>query len=63
MVNPEPNLIPPKTKPTFPPKKTKKLKLDAEVKGQHKISFYFCDTQRELKPNVSCRILPPRPPT
>ena len=59
--NPEPDLNPPKTKPTFPPKKTKKL--DAKVKGQQKISFYFCDTQRELNQNVSCRILPPRPPT
>ena len=32
-------------------------------KGQKKISFYFFDTQRALKPNISCNNSPAQPPT
>ena len=61
ITKPKFNLNPPTSEPKHPTKKAKKL--NQNVKGQQKISFYFCDTQRELKPNVSCSSSPTRPPT
>ena len=61
IANPLHILNPPTSQPKVPPKKTRKI--DKNIKGQKKISFYFFDTQRALKPNISCSISPAQPPT
>ena len=61
IANPLQNLNPPTPKPKVPTKKTRKV--DKNIKGQKKISFYFFDTQRALKPNISCNNSPAQPPT
>ena len=59
IANPLRNLNPPTPKPKVPTKKTRKV----DKKGKRKFHFTFFDTQRELKPNISCNNSPAQPPT